>query len=164
MLSKFSGPGLFLCALCLATPAFAQGGQVQSKLTVAQVVDVNGRTVAVSAAQAHPGDVVEYRATYSNSGATGVAHLLATIPVPIGTAYVAGSAKPESAVEASADGVHFAPMPLMHMVKDANGKQVQKPVPLTDYRAVQWQIPTLGAHADATTSLRVRIVAPVSPK
>lgn len=162
MLSKFSGAGLFLFAVCVAMPAFAQGGQVQSKLTAAQIVDVDGRTVAWSAAQAHPGDVVEYRATYSNSGASGVGQLLATIPVPVGTVYVASSAKPESGVQASADGVHFAPMPLMHMVKDAGGKQVQKPVPLSDYRALQWQVATLAAHADVTTSLRVRINAPVN--
>ncbi len=165
MLSKISGAGLVLLAVCVAMPAFAQqGGQVQSKLTATQVVDVDGRTVAWSAAQAHPGDVVEYQATYSNSGATGVGHLLATIPVPTGTTYVASSAKPATGVQASVDGVHFAPMPLMHTVKDADGKSVQKPVPLSDYRALQWQIATLAAHADVTTSLQVRINAPVTTK
>jgi len=89
---------------------------------------------------------------------------LATIPVPTGTTYVASSAKPASAVEASVDGTHFAPMPLMHMVKGPDGKQVQRPVPLSDYRALQWQIPTLAAHADVTTSLQVRINAPVTTK
>jgi hypothetical protein len=51
---------------------------------------------------------------------------------------------------------------LMHMVKDPSGKMVQKPVPLSDYRALQWQVATLGAHAEATTSLQVRINAPAT--
>jgi uncharacterized repeat protein (TIGR01451 family) len=162
MVFKVSGAGLALFLACVFMPAFAQGGQVQSKLTAAQVVNVDGKTVAWSAAQAHPGDVVEYQATYSNTGATGVAHLMATIPVPIGTTYVDGSAKPASDVQASTDGTHFALMPLMHMVKDPSGKMVQKPVPLSDYRALQWQVATLGAHAEATTSLQVRINAPAT--
>lgn len=164
MLSKFSGAGLLLLAALVTTPAFAQGDQVQSKLTAAQVVDLDGKTVASSAEKAHPGDVVEYKAVYSNRGAGGVAHLLATIPVPPGTTYVAGSAKPAAGVQASADGVHFAPMPLMHTVAGADGKPEQKPLPLSDYRAVQWQVAALAAHADVTTSLRVRLNAPVNVK
>jgi uncharacterized repeat protein (TIGR01451 family) len=161
---KFSGAGLIVLAVSVAMPAFAQGGQVQSKLSATQIIEVDGKTVAYSAAQAHPGDVVEYQAAYSNSGATGVGHLVATIPVPTGTTYVADSAKPASDVQASMDGVHFAPMPLMHMVKGTDGKPVQKSVPLSDYRALQWQIATLAAHAEVAASLRVRINPPVNTK
>jgi uncharacterized repeat protein (TIGR01451 family) len=141
---KFSGAGLIVLAVSVAMPAFAQGGQVQSKLSATQIIEVDGKTVAYSAAQAHPGDVVEYQAAYSNSGATGVGHLVATIPVPAGTTYVADSAKPASDVQASMDGVHFAPM--------------------SDYRALQWQIATLAAHAEVAASLRVRINPPVNTK
>jgi uncharacterized repeat protein (TIGR01451 family) len=161
---KRSAAGFCLCALSVMTSAFAQSGPVQSKLTANQVVEVAGKPVLKPAAQAHPGDVVEYRAVYTNNGATGIGHLLATIPVPAGTTYIAGSAVPAAGAQASLDGVHFAPMPLMHVVNNADGKPDQKPVPLADYRALRWQVPALSAHADVTASLRVRINPPVSAK
>jgi hypothetical protein len=52
-------------------------------------------------------------------------------------------------------------MPLTRMVKQADGSTRKEPVPLSDYRALRWEIGTLAAGATTAVSLRVRIDAPV---
>jgi uncharacterized repeat protein (TIGR01451 family) len=44
-----------------------------------------------------PGDVLQYSATYRNTGAAAAAKLLATVPVPPGTTFIAASAEPAQA-------------------------------------------------------------------
>jgi hypothetical protein len=99
---------------------------------------------------------VEYSGKYHNAGAKPVEKLVATIPVPAGTTFVAGSAAPARA-QASTDGVRFAPMPLMRSVKHADGTVRNEPVPVSDYRYVRWELGTLAAGADSTVTLRVQI-------
>src|SRR5436190_971839 len=106
-------------SLALSQNALAQASSVTSKLTVSRVEMVDGKTVLKSAAQAKPGDVVEYSATYSNAGKSAVDHLQATLPIPVGTTLLADSARPGNA-QASTDNVNFAAMPLMHSVKLAD--------------------------------------------
>jgi len=84
--------------------------------------------------------------------------MVATIPVPAGTTFVAGSAEPARAT-ASTDGAQFAPLPLMRSVRLADGTTRQEAVPLFEYRYVRWEIGTLPAGGEAVVKLRVQIDA-----
>ena len=122
---------------------------------------VDGKAVLKSAAEGKPGDVIEYSSTYRNGGTAAVAKLLATMPVPPGTTFIAGSAEPAQA-QASTDGTRFAPMPLTRTVRQPDGSERKEPVPLTEYRALRREIGTLAAGGSAVLSLRVRIDLPAA--
>jgi hypothetical protein len=160
-------PNLYFCmfamymGLGLGQAAIAQGSAVTSKLVAQRVEMVDGKAVVKPAGEGKPGEIIEYSGTYSNGGVAAVDKLLATIPVPVGTSYIAGSSKPASA-QASTDGTRFAPMPLMRSVRQPDGSERKEPVPLSDYRAVRWEIGTLSPGGNAVVSLRVRIDAPVA--
>lgn len=143
-------------ALVLAQAALAQTPAVTSTLSAHRVETVAGKAVFKPADAGKPGDLVEYSGNYHNGGAKPVDQLVATLPVPAGTTFVADSAAPAHG-QASTDGVHFAAMPLMHAVKRADGSVHQEPVPLSDYRYVRWELGTLAAGADRTVTLRVQI-------
>jgi len=129
-------------------------------MLLAQRVDmVDGKAVLRPAAQGKPGDVIDYSSTYRNGGTAAAATLLATVPVPPGTTFMAGSAHP-AAAQASTDGIRFASMPLQRMVRLPNGSERKEAVPLAEYRALRWEIGTLAAGASAVVGLRVRIDAP----
>ena len=80
-------------------------------LTANRVTVVDGKEVLGPAEQAHPGDVIEYRAEYKNAGTQPVQQLAATLPIPRGTEYLSKTALPQQ-LFASLDGRNFAPAPL----------------------------------------------------
>lgn len=153
-------PLLNLCflvaGLALGQAALAQTPAVTSTLAAQRVEMVEGKPVLKPAAQGKPGEVMEYTGTYRNGGVTAVSALQAVVPVPVGTTFIAGSAQPPAA-QASTDGTRFAPLPLTRMVRQADGSERKEAVPLTEYRALRWDVGTLGAGASAVVSLRVRI-------
>jgi uncharacterized repeat protein (TIGR01451 family) len=159
-------PNLYFCtfALCmgLTQAALAQSTPVTSKLVAQRIEMVDGKAVVKPAGEGKPGDVIEYTGTYSNGGTAAADKLLATIPVPVGTSYIAGSSKPALA-QASTDGTRFALMPLMRSVKQSDGSERKEPVPLSDYRAVRWEVGTLAPAGSSVVSLRVRLDAPTAP-
>jgi uncharacterized repeat protein (TIGR01451 family) len=157
-------PFLELCLLAVAgltlgQAALAQSPAVTSTLTAQRVEIVAGKPVLQPATQSKPGDTLQYTGTYRNTGGAPVSTLQATVPVPAGTTFIAGSAQP-AAAQASTDGIAFAPMPLMRSAKKPDGSETREPVPLADYRALRWDVGTLAAAGSATVSLRVRIDAP----
>lgn len=134
---------------------------VTSTLQAQRVEIVDGKSVLRPAAQSKPGDVIDYSSTYQNAGKSAAEKLLAVVPVPAGTTLIAGSAQP-AAAQASTDGLVFAAMPLTRSVRQADGSQRSEPVPLSDYRALRWDVGTLPAGSNATVSLRVRVDAPAA--
>jgi uncharacterized repeat protein (TIGR01451 family) len=52
-------------------------------LTVKKIVLQHGKEQLVDANNAVPGDVLEYRVEYKNTGATALSEILATLPLPI---------------------------------------------------------------------------------
>jgi uncharacterized repeat protein (TIGR01451 family) len=147
---------LLAAGLLLAPWAAAQAPVVTSTLTAKRVETVEGKAVTTPADAGRPGDVLEYSGTYHNGGTRAVEKLMATIPVPAGTTFLADSAAPARA-QASTDGVHFAAMPLMRAVRQADGSVRQQPVPLAEYRFIRWELGTLAAASDAVVKLRVQI-------
>lgn len=121
----------------------------------------NGKLVVLNASDpVKPGDVIEYQVTYQNISNHPVRQLNATLPVPKETEYVPSSAQP-SAVQASQDGVHYAPLPLRQTVKLANGRSSEQLVPIAAYRSLRWTLGELAVNQKVTVSARVRL-APLS--
>jgi uncharacterized repeat protein (TIGR01451 family) len=129
------------------------------------VVDLKGQKVLKgaggkekfeSADKARPGDVIEYKAVYRNTGKKTAANVLATIPVPLGTGYIPGSAKPVKTV-ASVNGTDYAPVPLKKKVSLPSGKEEMREVPYEEYRFIRWELKSLEPGKSATFSMRVRI-------
>lgn len=151
---------IFAAGLSLSQAALAQS-QVSSTLLAQRVDMVDGKAVLKPATQSKPGEVIDYSSTYKNSGTAAADKLLATVPVPVGTTLIVGSAEPAQAL-ASTDGTVFAPMPLMRNVRQSDGSQRVEPVPLSDYRALRWDLGTLAAGRTAVVRLRTRIDSPVA--
>ncbi len=160
-MNKLLGFCLLAATALAGQTAWAQGA-VTSSLTAQRVETEGGKTVLKPAAASKPGDVIAYAGTYRNGGTAAASKLVAVIPVPAGTALVAGSTEPAQA-QASVDGTRFEAMPLMRTVKNADGSERREAVPLADYRAVRWEIGTLAPAASAVVSLRVRIDEPATP-
>ena len=113
-------------------------------------------TVFRPAQVSKPGDVLEYRVSYTNHWNAAVNGLVASLPITVGTTLVDKSQLPPD-VEASTDGTRFAPLPLMHRVRQADGSEQQQPVPLSEYRALRWSLGTLATGMSEQVSARVRV-------
>lgn len=146
-----------MLALTLIAPVAARAGSdVTVKLDAQRVSVTDGKETLSSAAQTRPGDLVEYRATYTNTGAQPARQVMATLPVPTGMEYVGRTAVPAK-VEASLDGRTFAPVPLTRRAKLADGREVVRTVPTSDYRWLRWPLGTLGSNSARTVSARMRV-------
>lgn len=156
---------LFLNACCLLTAlvfsqgAFAQDTAVRSQLVAQRIDKVEGKDVLTSATEGKPGDILQYSGTYRNTGAAAANKLVATIPVPLGTTLIADSVEPLPD-QASIDGTRFGPAPLMRIVKQADGSERTVAVPMSQYRALRWDVGTLAGGASTVVKLQVRIDAP----
>lgn len=152
----------FLFALAVAAavlgtaPATHAGSGVTVQLTANRIIKTQGREVASPADQAQPGETLEYRATYRNDGVSEAHGLAATLPIPRGTSYVPGTASPRR-VEASLDGRTFAPVPLTRTERTADGRNVVREVPVSEYRALRWPLGTLPKSQSRAVTARVRI-------
>ncbi len=115
---------------------------VEAKLTQWRVVMDNkkGETFA-DAKSVLPGDVIEYRSTYSNVSKKTVKSLVVVLPLPEGFEYVTGSSKPAgSVVQAATSDGRYADLPLLRTVKDKDGQSQTERVPNADYRSLRWAI------------------------
>jgi len=140
----------------LAGGAWAQAPQLTSELQVQRVETVDGQTVFKPAQTSKPGDVLEYRVSYTNHSKSAISGLVANLPIPPGTTLVDRSAIPPDAF-ASTDGAKFAPVPLMRVVKSADGKEQRVLVPLEEYRELRWNLDTLPAGTTKQVQARVRV-------
>jgi uncharacterized repeat protein (TIGR01451 family) len=136
--------------------AGAAQAQVTSSMQVEKVVTIDSKTVLQPATTSKPGDILEYRVTYANLGESAAQGFTADLPIPVGTTYITASAEPTGA-QASVDGAHFAPMPLMQTVKQADGSERKLAVPLAEYRVLRWTLSTLPAGKQKQLHARVRV-------
>jgi uncharacterized repeat protein (TIGR01451 family) len=146
----------FGLALVTAQPVAAQSPELKVTLLAKRVTTEQGKEILVTADKARPGDVIQYEASYQNNGQTAVQHVGAVVPIPAGLILVADSATP-AAAEASLDGKTFSPAPLMRAVKNETGIVENRPVPLTEYRALRWMVDTVPAGGTTTVTLRARV-------
>jgi uncharacterized repeat protein (TIGR01451 family) len=149
-------------ALACGNAQAQQKGPLDSTLEQHRVVQAaDGRETLEPAASVKPGDVIEYVATYHNTGRAPVTGVQATVPIPPNTEFVPGSARPAD-VKASVDGARYAAPPLMRKVV-RDGKTVEEPVPVREYRYLRWSADRIGADQSVRFSARVRVVNDASP-
>lgn len=153
MSRKACAAALFVVCLLMASAAFAQ---LNSQLTQQKVVVTGGKETLVSADKVSPGDVIEYTAEYTNNGKTPASDVKANLRVPQGTVLIAGSAVPVEFF-ATADNQHFAKFPLKRTVKNPDGTTVEKELPLSDYKALRWDLGTIAPGASKKVKARVRV-------
>lgn len=110
------------------------------------VKSADGKTSYTSVRNAPAGTVIQYKATYTNTINQNIDDLLVTLPIPANMTFN-GEAFPSTA-QATTDGKNYANMPLMRKV---NGKMVK--VPLSEYKALRWNIKLLPANKSADVSL-----------
>lgn len=149
--------------LSAALTAHADNTRLTSELKVASVVEqADGSEALASAQSVKPGDLLQYSTVYSNLTPRTVSRLVASLPIPAGTEWVATGTLP-STVSASLDGAVFAPLPLMRKTRRADGQWVEVAVPLAEYRALRWPEQQLAAGASFTTTARVRVISVPTP-
>lgn len=107
-----------------------------------------------------PGDVIEYRATYTNVSKLPVQGLVAKLPVPEGLEYLPKSAKPYNATlqMAGRDG-QFGVEPLQRKAADGT----VQPLPYNEYRTMRWNIGQLNAGASVVVSARAKVEGATPP-
>ena len=149
---------LALAMLCAAAQGvFAQAGAVQTRLEAHKVERAaDGKETLGDAQAARPGDLIEYTATYRNTGKQPVRNLEATLPIPANTEYVEGSAQPAQA-KASVDAHAYGAMPLKRQVM-RNGKPVEEVVPLREYRSLRWYPGELEPGKSVSFTARVKVI------
>jgi uncharacterized repeat protein (TIGR01451 family) len=155
---------VLIAALLAAAPvALAQrvGDPLESQLSARKVVVAEGRETLVDAASARPGDVIEYVATYRNTGKSPIRGLQATLPIPQQTEFIPGTTRPAES-KASLDGRTFADIPLKRKVT-RDGKQIEEQVPYREYRALRWFAGELGGEKTMAFTARVRVVDDRNP-
>lgn len=151
----------FVAAIMVSPLAFAKNEPkepVSVELTAFQITtNSQGEATAQPVSKVKPNDVIEYRAKYTNNTSNTIKNLVATLPIPSDTQFLAKSTP--SAAQASTDGVNFAALPLKRKV----GSQTVN-VPLQEYRALRWTIAEVpaGKSVVVTAQTRVNSVAAVS--
>ncbi|MDN3453829.1 MULTISPECIES: hypothetical protein [unclassified Psychrobacter] len=110
----------------------------------------DGKVSYIAASNAQKGETVQYRATYTNTIDTPISDVSVTLPIPANMVFT-GEAKPNSA-QATIDGKNYADMPLMRKV---DGKLVK--IPLSEYKALRWNIKWLPASKSADVSLNTTV-------
>ena len=164
-MQNFFSPLFYLVFSSAVIASSAMGQQVnqsppkpvEATLVAFQVgKNAEGKEVLLPAIQSAPGDTLEYQTVYQNNGKTAIKSLEATLPLPVGTAYVAGSAKPVNP-QARLDGKVFSAVPLKTIVKTPDGKLQERLVPYSDYRALRWSLGELAGSEKVTVSARVQI-------
>jgi uncharacterized repeat protein (TIGR01451 family) len=152
--------------VAMAVPAVhaqQQKGPLESTLEQHRVMRAaDGAESLASAGSVKPGDVIEYIATYRNTGRAPITGVEATMPIPPNTEFVAGSARPASA-KASVDGVSYAPLPLVRKVV-RDGKTVEEPIPTREYRYLRWSAPELRGEQSVRFTARVKVLEDTSPQ
>jgi uncharacterized repeat protein (TIGR01451 family) len=140
-----------------STATAKPAGKVEAKLAAFKVTqDANKKEVLSPADKVAPSDLLEYKVVYQNNGKSQLKQLTATLPLPVGTTFVAGSAKPAGAM-ASVNDKNFAAMPLKRKVKKADGTLEEQLVPLSEYRTLRWKLGELAGGNKAEVGARVRV-------
>mgnify|MGYP001205385326 CR=1 FL=1 len=137
------------CFTILAFVVAAWAEPLQIKFEAFKVqVSSDGTEKFITADQAAPGDLIEYRAAFTNGSSASLHGLKPEIPIPAGLVIVLGSDQP-SAVEGSSDGTVFKALPLL----DGAGQ----PLPAEQIRALRWQLKELPPAETARFRLRATV-------
>ena len=154
------GSFVFAQTVPKAPAAATVKSDVSVELTQRKVIkDAQGKEQLVDASTVKPGDVLEYRATYTNNSAKTVTGLMGELPIPLGLEYQRKTAQPGAAqVKAATKEGVFSAEPLMR-----KSGAVQQEVPYSEYRKLRWTLGQLQAGAKATVSARAAVETYIAP-
>lgn len=144
---------LFLICICPGVLCGQSGqGVSDSPLSIEMnaflvVQEADGHVEEVAADEASPGDVIVYRATFSNHGESPLSGLRPQIPIPSQMVYLSGSAKPTADAILLQDGTAIP-----YTTQD----QPDAPE-LSAYRGLRWNVGTLEPGQTFEAELKVRL-------
>lgn len=104
--------------------------------------------------KALPGDVIEYRVIYRNTGKQAVASVEAMLPLPEGATYQSGSARPNVFMARIGKQKEFFPTPIKRQVME-EGQPKEVDIPSSEYRELRWNLGELTAGESKTVSARI---------
>lgn len=151
---------LGLSLLALALPASAQVAEPQALTIEAENVTASSSERATAdAGRTLPGDVIEYRLTFTNHQAGAVSDVVLNDPIPAGLVFVPGSvtaSRQDLLVEYSIDGgSSWTEQPQVEV--EVAGEAVTRPAPADAYTHVRWTI-TGSVNPGAQVTARFRAV------
>ncbi|MEW6156816.1 MAG: hypothetical protein AB1813_05250 [Verrucomicrobiota bacterium] len=148
---------LMAAFLIASAMAQLQAGDLAINLVAQRVVaQADGSEVLETAGKSKPGDVIQYRAEYTNQTGGKISNLQPTLPIPAGMEYIDAGATPAPDA-ASLDGKTFSAIPLKRVVKQPGGGVKEEIVPAAEYRALRWSVKELGAGQATQVTARVRV-------
>lgn len=148
------GLSLAICCAALVAHTRIYAADLETKLTASRVVGAGETEKYVDAANAAPGAVIRYVATFSNTTARGLSQVAATLPIPGGLELILSSVKP-AATEGSVDGKVFVPLKRLLAPKAEGGLGV-KPAAV---RALRWAPRDIASHAEFSVEARAKVSA-----
>ena len=134
--------GVATTALAIAAASYASGpihGNIEAFLINN---DGSGSESIEVASQAEPGDVIEYRLVFTNSGEADVFGLNVVNPIPDNTSFIEQSAMtaiPSTFMVSIDGGETFESTPVTRIETQADGSQKEVVVPPSLYTHVQWK-------------------------
>jgi len=152
---------LTILILGFAANVFAQQSEgVTSLLEVFRItVDANGEEISVPTTEVTPGDLIEYRLTYTNNLENGISQLQPVLPIPIGMEYQLESATPSpEGASLSNTGSTFQNLPLTRTVRQPDGTTAEELVPGREYRRLRWLVPSLEAGDQVILVARFKVI------
>ena len=151
---------IYLCLTLLAQLSHAQQNEdVSSELTVFKItLNESGEEVATEVDEVRPGDLIEYRLTYTNNTNESITNLVPTLPVPADMYYVAETASPEIKRAAYlSNGDNFQEPPLTREETLSSGLKTIKEVLPQEYRRLQWTIDSIEGGDSVLLVARVKV-------
>ena len=152
--AKKIGLSLALCFTALLATPRSYAAELETKLTANRVVGIGENEKLVDAANAAPGELIRYVATFSNTTARGLSQVVATLPIPGGLELLPATVKP-AATEGSVDGKTFVPLKRLLGPKAEGGLGTQA----SAVRALRWAPRDLAAQAEFSVEARAKVSA-----
>lgn len=152
---------LLIIFLGLAVQAFAQqNDELTSVLQVYKITtNDDGDEVANETTEVTPGDLIEYRLTYTNNLDNSITQLMPVLPIPVGMEFELDSASPNAeGASLSNTGNTFQRLPLTRQVRQPDGTTAEELVPSREYRRLRWLVPSLDAGEQVILVARVKVI------
>jgi len=134
----------FSAGMAFAQDAAPSEGPLAAKLTVERVVfdEESKKETLVAAETAAPGDLLQYKGTYTNISEVPLAGLVVKGPIPSNTVFSEGglSVSAKATLEVLIEGEPWQTLPAYKTVKQPDGKEERVVASPSDYKELRWKI------------------------
>jgi uncharacterized repeat protein (TIGR01451 family) len=161
--------GIFVAfgLLVLALPASAQMAEPQALTIEAENLSAQSAERAdQNSGVTLPGDLIEYRLTFTNHQDSPVSQVVLNDPIPAGLVFVPGSvtgSRDDLQIDYSVDaGSTWSPDPRIEV--EVDGETVLRPAPAEAFTHVRWTVTgAVNPGAQVTARFRARVAADTNP-